>query len=460
MSQQMHLGLFVAANGHHAGGWRHPDAETGSPLDLDFYAAIARQAELAKLDMLFIADKLAIDDNYGGSFDLTVTHRPALSAEPLTLISALGAVTKHIGLAATASTTYHEPYHIARMFATMDHLSKGRVAWNVVTSTSDAEARNFSKAEHLDHGTRYERALEFIEVVRSLWDSWEADALVLDKERGIFADKRKIHYVHHRGPWFDVKGPLNVQRSPQGHPVLIQAGSSETFRELAARHAELIFTAQPNLASAQSFYRDFKARAGKYGRSPGDVKILPGTMLIVGATEREAREKERYLQSLIDTNTGLAFMSGSMNYDLSRHDPEAPFPDIEHEIRGSRGRFQFVFRKAREEGLTLAQTARWYIQSRSHHVVVGTPDTIADRMTEWFRGEACDGFNLMAPYMPGGLDDICGRVVPELQNRGVFREAYTGTTLRGHLGLSQPANRFSEEKNEEGTALAEGRERI
>ncbi|SDE28566.1 FMN-dependent oxidoreductase, nitrilotriacetate monooxygenase family [Paenibacillus sp. UNCCL117] len=462
MSQHMHLGLFVAAGGHHAGGWRHRDAVTGSSLDLDFYARIARQAERAKLDMLFIADKLAIDDNYGGSFDLTVTHRPTLSAEPLTLISALGAVTTHIGLAATASTTYHEPYHIARMFATLDHLSKGRVAWNVVTSTSDAEARNFGKTEHLDHATRYERAEEFIEVVRALWDSWEADALVLDKERGVFADKRKIHYVHHRGPWFDVKGPLNVQRSPQGHPVLIQAGSSETFRELAARHAELIFTAQPNIASAQSFYRDFKSRVVKRGRSLSDVSILPGTMLIVGSTEREAQEKELYLQSLIDTNTGLAFMSGSMNYDLSRHDPNAPFPDIESEIRGSRGRFQFVFRKAREEGLTLAQTARWYIQSRSHHIVTGTPDAIADRLTEWFRAEACDGFNLMAPYMPGGLDDICERVVPELQNRGVFRSEYTASTLRGHFGLGQPANRFAAGENEQeaGFALAEGRERL
>ncbi|MEK8128017.1 LLM class flavin-dependent oxidoreductase [Paenibacillus filicis] len=445
MSQQMHLGLFAAANGHHAGGWRHPEAGTESPLELEYYTGIARQAEQAKLDMLFLADKLAIDDNYGGSFDLTVTHRPTLSAEPLTLISALGAVTKRIGLAATASTTYHEPYHLARMFATLDHLSKGRVAWNVVTSTSDAEARNFSKASHLDHATRYERAQEFIEVVRSLWDSWGPDSLLWDKERGVVADKRKIHYVHHHGPWFDVKGPLNVPRPPQGHPVLIQAGSSETFRELAARHAELIFTAQPNLASAQGFYRDFKSRVVRYGRSHQDVKILPGTMVIVGDTEREAREKEQHLQSLIDTNTGLAFMSGSMNYDLSKHEPDAPFPDIEQEIRGSRGRFQFVFRKAREEGLTLAQVARWYIQSRSHHVVVGTPGSIADRLTSWFREEACDGFNLMAPYMPGGLDDICGRVVPELQSRGVFRSSYTGSTLREHLGLRQPVNRFAEQ---------------
>ncbi|MFE5321788.1 LLM class flavin-dependent oxidoreductase [Paenibacillus sp. NPDC056579] len=444
MSSTMHLGLFVAANGHHAGGWRHPYADIKNPMDFGLFKEIAQKAERAKLDMLFIADKLAIDDNYGGSFDMTVTHRPSLSAEPMTLISALSAATERIGLAATASTTYHEPFHIARMFATMDHLSKGRVAWNAVTSTSDAEARNFGKPQHLDHSTRYERAEDFIQVVKSLWDSWEEDALLLDKERGVFADKYKVHYIHHESPWFNVRGPLNVNRSPQGHPVLIQAGSSGTFRELAARYAELIFTAQPNKESAQNFYADFKSRVEAHGRSRDDVKILPGTMLIVGDTEQEAREKERYLESLIHTNTGLAFMSGSMNYDLSKHPLDGPFPDIEQEIRGSRGRFQFVFRKAKEEGLTLAEVARWYITSRSHHVVTGTPQSIADRLEEWFKEGACDGFNLMAPYMPEGLDDILERVVPELQNRGLFRSDYSGTTLRDHFGLKQPGNKYSE----------------
>ncbi|MNI07835.1 Nitrilotriacetate monooxygenase component A [compost metagenome] len=359
------------------------------------------------------------------------------------MISALSIATQRIGLAATASTTYNEPYHIARKFATVDHLSQGRVAWNVVTSTSDAEARNFSKREHLDHGTRYDRAREFVDVVKKLWDSWEDGALLIDKERGVFADKDKVHYAHHQGRWFDVKGPLNIQRSPQGHPVIIQAGSSETFRELAARHAELIFTAQPNIESAIQFYQDLKSRVVKYGRSPSSVKILPGTMLIIGQTEREAKEKEQFLHSLIHTQTGLAFMSGSMNYDLSQHELDAPFPDIEHEIRGSRGRFQFVFRKAKEEGLTLAQVARWYIQSRSHNVIVGTPDSIADRMETWFKEGACDGFNLMAPYMSDGLDDMFNLVIPELQNRGVFRQDYTGRTLRDHFGLKLPENRYS-----------------
>jgi FMN-dependent oxidoreductase (nitrilotriacetate monooxygenase family) len=443
MSRTMHLGLFLAANGHHAGGWRHPDAEAGSPLDFDFYKDIAQKAERAKLDMIFIADKLAIDDNYGGSFDSSVTYRPVLSAEPLTLISALSVATQRIGLAATASTTYNEPYHIARMFATLDHLSKGRVAWNVVTSTSDAEARNFSKREHLDHATRYDKASEFVEVVKKLWDSWEDEALLVDKARGVFADKDKVHYANHQGKWFDVKGPLNIQRSPQGQPVLIQAGSSETFRELAAQHAELIFTAQPNIESAQHFYQDLKSRVEKYGRSRDAVKILPGTMLIIGKTEQEAKQKEQYLHSLIHTQTGLAFMSGSMNYDLSKHALDEPFPDIENEIRGSRGRFQFVFRKAKEEGLTLAQVARWYIQSRSHNVIVGTPNSIADRLETWFKEGACDGFNLMAPYMSEGLDDIFNFVIPELQNRSVFRQDYTGQTLRDHFGLKPPENRYS-----------------
>jgi FMN-dependent oxidoreductase (nitrilotriacetate monooxygenase family) len=438
--KKMHLGLFVAANGHHAGGWRHPDADLGSPLDFDYYKGIARKAERAKLDMLFIADKLAIDDIYGGSYDMSVSYRPSLSAEPITLISALGAVTERIGIAATASTTYHEPLHIARMFATLDHLSKGRVAWNVVTSTSDGEARNFGKAAHLDHPTRYERAAEFIELVRKLWDSWEDDALVVNKETGVFADSSKVHYTGHRGRWFDVPGPLNVLRPPQGQPILIQAGSSETFRELAAQNAELIFTVQPSIESGKVFYEDVKQRIAKYGRSPDRVRILPGIMPIIAATEAEAREKEQQLNELIHPNAGLCFMSGSMNYDLSQHPLDGPFPDIEDKIRGSRGRFQYVIRRAREEGLTLAEVGRRYAASRSHHVVVGTAITVADQMERWFREQACDGFNLMAPYMSSGLDELLEQVVPELQNRGLFREEYASSTLRGHFGLERPVN--------------------
>ncbi|MBO9607811.1 MAG: LLM class flavin-dependent oxidoreductase [Paenibacillaceae bacterium] len=441
--KQMHLGLFVAANGHHAGGWRHPDADFGSPTDPDYYKRIAVKAERAKLDMLFIADGLSIKAVHAGSYEQSVTYRPSFTAEPLTLIGALSAVTERIGLAATASTTYHEPYHVARMFATLDHLSKGRAAWNAVTSTSDDEARNFGKSAHLEHGTRYERADEFIEVVKKLWDSWEDEAVHADKESGVFSDAAKVHAARHKGAWFDVAGPLNVARTPQGHPVLIQAGSSETFRETAARHAELIFTAQPNLGSAQAFYADVKARAVRHGRSQASLRILPGLMPIVGSTEKEAKEKRDYLDSLIHPHAGLAFMSGSMNYDLSQHPLDGPFPDIEDRIRGSRGRFAFVFRKAKEEGLTLAEVGRWYAASRSHSIVVGTPDSIADTLAAWFRERGSDGFNLMAPYMSAGLDDILQLVVPELQNRGLFRADYAGRTLREHFGLERPANAYA-----------------
>lgn len=439
----MHLGLFVAAHGHHAGGWRYPDAEFGGPLDPDFYKQIAVKAERAKLDMIFIADGLSIKAVHGNSFELAATYRPSVSAEPLTLVAALSAVTDKIGLAATASTTYHKPFHIARMFATLDHLSKGRAAWNAVTSTGDDEARNFGKPAHLEHAVRYERADECIEVVKALWDSWEDDAVRPDKVTGVFADAGKVHAINHKGKWFDVRGPLNVSRPPQGRPVIIQAGASETFRESAARHADVVFTAQPNLQSAQSFYADLKSRVARRGRSPEEVSILPGVMPIVGATEKEAHEKRQLLDALIHPQAGLCFMSGSMNYDLSQHPPDGPFPDIEDRIRGSRGRFQYVFRKAKEEGLTLAEVGRWYAASRSHHIVVGTPDSVADTLALWFRERGCDGFNLMAPYMPGGLDDILERVVPELQNRGVFREDYAGCTLRDHFGLRRPDNVFA-----------------
>lgn len=439
MSKTLHLGLFLMPNGHHFGGWRHPQAEVTRHLDFEAYVDIARKAEAARLDMIFIADRLAVDDIYGSDFREAVRYRPSTSAEPITLIAALSAVTQHIGLAATASTTYNEPFHVARMFASIDHLSGGRVAWNAVTSTSDGEAHNFSRAEHLDRTTRYRRAGEFLEVVTGLWNTWGQDAQLADKDSGEFYDPSKVRYLDHKGEWFNVRGPLNVPSTPQGRPVIIQAGQSQEFRDLAAQQADVIFTVQPTLAGAKTFYADLKARAQAFGRSPNALKILPGLVPIVGRSEAHAQELQALLKERTHPLAGLTFMSASMNYDLSQHPLDELFPDIEDRLKGSRGRFQYVIRDARERGLTLAEVAQNYAANRSHNLVVGTPQFIADQMQHWLEEDASDGFNLMPAYMPGGLDDFLEQVVPELQRRGLLRREYSGHTLRENLGLALPA---------------------
>lgn len=435
MSKTLHLGLFLMPNGHHFGGWRHPEAHITRHLDFAAYQDIARKAEAARLDMIFIADRLAVDDIYGADFREAVRYRPSTSAEPITLIAALSAVTRHIGLAATASTTYNEPFHVARMFASMDHLSGGRIAWNAVTSTSDGEAHNFSRAEHLDRDTRYRRAGEFLEVVTGLWDSWGQDALLADKDSGEFYDPSAVRYLDHEGEWFKVRGPLNIPHTPQGRPVIIQAGQSEEFRDLAAQQADVIFTVQPTLAGAKAFYADLKARAQAFGRSPDALKILPGLVPIVGRSQAHAEELQAQLKDRTHPLAGLTFMSASMNYDLSQHPLDERFPDIIERLKGSRGRFEHVIRDARERGLTLGEVAQNYAANRSHNLVVGTPQFIADQMQHWLEEDATDGFNLMPAYMPGGLDDFLEQVVPQLQRRGLFRREYSAKTLRENLGL-------------------------
>ncbi|MCU1716848.1 LLM class flavin-dependent oxidoreductase [Pseudomonas sp. 5P_3.1_Bac2] len=439
MSKTLHLGLFLMANGHHFGGWRHPQAEVTRHLDLQAYAEIARKAEAACLDMIFIADRLAVDDIYAGDFREAVRYRPSTSAEPITLIAALSALTRHIGLAATASTTYNEPFHVARMFASIDHLSGGRIAWNAVTSTSDGEAHNFSRSEHLERTSRYRRAGEFIQVVKGLWRSWGKDAVLADKLSGEFYDPQAVHYLDHQGEWFQVRGPLNVPSTPQGRPVVIQAGQSEDFRDLAASEADVIFTVQPTLAGAKDFYADLKARAQRAGRAPESLKIMPGLVPLVGRSQAQAEELQAQLKERTHPLAGLTFMSASMNYDLSQHPLDELFPDIIDKLKGSRGRFEVVIRDARERGLSLAQVAQNYAANRSHNLLVGTAEHIADHMQQWLEEGACDGFNLMPAYMPAGLDDFLERVVPELQRRGLFRSQYSGSTLRENLGLALPA---------------------
>lgn len=439
----MHLALFLSLSGSHLAGWRHPLARHGNPFDIENYVRIAEAAEAAKLDMLFVADKLSIDDIYGGTFEAAVRLRPAIHVEPLTLLSALAMRTSRIGLGATISTSYNEPYHAARMFASIDHFSGGRAAWNAVTSVNDGEARNFSRDEHLGHAERYERAAEFIDVVRLLWDTWEEGAIAPDRKVGRYANPERIHYADHQGRFFRVKGPLGAVQPPQGHPVLIQAGVSGAFQALAARNAEVIFPVQSTLEKAQTFYTDFKAQVAAAGRSADAVKVLPGMVPIIAGSDAEAEDLEAELDALIDPEVGLGFMSGSMNYDLSVHPVDGPVPDIRDRIRGSKGRFDVVLKDAMERGLTLGELGRSYAKGLAFAKFVGSPRTVADRMEQWVAERGADGFVVMPPYMPGGAERFLHGVVPELQRRGLFRRSYEAATLRGHLGLERPSNRFA-----------------
>ena len=438
----MHLALFVAPDGVHLGGWRHRTA--AAPAEgFAFYQRLAGQAEAAKLDMLFIADKLAIDDLYGGDVATTLRYRSARASEPLTLLSALAVTTRHIGLGGTISTSYTEPYHAARMFASIDHLSGGRAAWNAVTSVSDAEARNFGRDAHYAHDVRYDRASEYLDVTRKLWDSWGEDAVAPDKAAGTYADPARVHYVDHRGDWFTVKGPLNVPRPPQGHPVLIQAGASGAFQDLAARNAEVVFAVYPDLDRARASYRDFKDQVIAAGRSADAVKVLPGMVPIIADTEAEACALLAELDALVTAEAGLSFMSGSMNYDLSVHPLDAPVPDIRAGIRGSKGRFDYVIGRAIAKGWSLAELGRWYGSSLSFAKFVGTAGMVAAEMEEWVKGGAADGFVIMPATMPSGVDRFLSEVVPLLQAGGLFRTDYRHDTLRGHLGLDKPRSRYA-----------------
>ncbi|GAB2673957.1 LLM class flavin-dependent oxidoreductase [Saccharopolyspora gloriosae] len=438
MTAELHLALYLSDAGIHAGGWRHPAADAPGDHGLDHYRRLTEAAERAKLDLVFIADKLAVDDIYGGDFATVLEHRPNTHLDPIVLLSALSSVTERIGLAATASTTYSEPFHVARMFASIDHLSGGRAAWNAVTSVSDGEARNFNRTEHLDHGTRYERAAEFLTAVRALWDTWDDGAVLADQRAGRFADAGKVRYADHDGEWFQVRGPLTVPRPPQGRPVIVQAGASGVFQRLAAENADLVFAVAPTLERGVEFYRGFKQQVREAGRAEHEVRVLPGIMPIVGETDEHAAEIERELRSLVLPIAGLTFMSASMNHDLSRYPVDGPVPDVRDEIRGSKGRFQHVIADAVERGLTLGELGAEYAATLSFPLVAGSPVTIADELQRWREAGACDGFVLMPAYVPGGVTDFFDHVVPELQRRGLFRTEYRGRTLRDHLGVDRP----------------------
>lgn len=435
--RKLKLGVFIAGTGHHVASWRHPKAVPDAAMNLDYFKQLAKKAEEGKLDLLFLADSLSINHT---------SHPNVLTRfEPLTLLSSIAESTSTIGLAATASTTYSEPFHIARQFASLDHLSGGRAAWNVVTSSIEETAKNFSGEEHLAHHKRYERAEEFVDVVKGLWDSWEEGALVRNQETGEFFDPSKLHELHHKGEFFSVRGPLNVSRTPQGQPVIIQAGSSEDGQKLAAKTAELIFTAQNDLAKAKEFYQSLKGKVEAAGRAREDVSIMPGIFPIIADTEEEAKAKYEELQELIVPEIGLSILQNYLGgIDLTQYPLDGPLPEIDPSMSNAvKSRFDLVMNMARKDNLTIRQLYQSVAGSRGHHIFIGTPEQLADVMETWLTEEAADGFNVMPPLLPEGLDVFVDRVVPILQERGLFKTEYTGQTLRENLGLKQPKNRYT-----------------
>ncbi|UZS67508.1 LLM class flavin-dependent oxidoreductase [Pseudomonas syringae] len=437
-ARQMKLGAFLMATGHHVAAWRHPEVPADAGLDFKHYRHVARVAEAAKFDALFVADSVA-----AATGDIASCMARSDHFEPLTLLSALSAVTEHIGLIATATTTYNEPYHVARKFASLDHLSGGRAGWNLVTSDAAAEAQNFGRAEHVGHAERYSRAREFHQVVTGLWDSWADDAFTRDKASGEYYDPGRLHVLNHQGEHFSVKGPLNVARSPQGQPVVVQAGSSEVGRDLAAQTAEVVFTAQTSLASAQAFYADLKGRLSAYGRAVDSLKIMPGVFIVVAETEALAKAKFESFQELVEPRVGVALLGRMLgNFDLSGYPLDGPLPELPLTDSGQRSRQKLLTELADQENLTLAQLGRRIAGGRGHYSLIGTPEQIADELQRWFEQGAADGFNVLVPHLPGGLEDVARLLVPELQRRGLFRTEYEGTTLRENLGLQRPAYRF------------------
>ncbi|GAB6930862.1 LLM class flavin-dependent oxidoreductase [Paenibacillus sp. JCM 10914] len=440
-SKKLHLNLFMLSTGHHEASWRHPGTNPGLAADFHHYARLAKMAEDAKMDSIFLADKYRLN--------AMTKYRVIPQLEAFTMLSALAAVTEKIGLTGTASTTYYDPYHLARKFASLDHISGGRAAWNIVTSTGDATARNFGKDRHLGHAERYERAHEFVEAALRLWTGWSEDALVLDQTAGIYADMNMIAAANFEGKHLSVTGPLNLPRSPQTVPVLVQAGSSEDGKSFAARWAEVVFTAQPGIEEAAAFYTDLKSRLKRWGRKQDQMKILPGLIPFIGDSEAEAKEKEHELNALSASEYGLYNLSALLQTDLSDCSLDGPLPyerlPAPEQVQGQQARFRLYTELARKEKLSIRQLLIRTAGGRGHFTITGTPIQIADAMQRWLEAGAADGFNLMPPLLPAGLEDFVSKVVPELQNRGIYRAEYSGRTLRDHLGLAvEPGVQYTE----------------
>ena len=440
MTRQIKLGAFLPGGGQHVAAWRHPEQPADGATNFEFHKQLAQTAERGLFDAYFLADGLAV--SFGGGTE--GGNAKVAGFEPVTLFSALAPLTKHLGFIATASTSYEEPYNTARKFASLDLISGGRAGWNVVTTSSDAAARNFGFAEQPPHATRYRRAREHVEVVSKLWDSFEDDAFIRDKESGVFYDTDKMHFADHAGEHFRVDGPLNVPRSAQGYPVIVQAGQSEDGRALAAATAEVIFTAHQRLDTAQEFYRDIKSRAAAEERNPDHVLIMPGVSPFVGRTEEEAREKYERLTSYILEEDGIALLNGLTGgtLDLTGYDLDGPLPPAPP-TEGNKSRQALLRQIADENDFTIRQLYQWVASARGHYTIIGTAGQIVDMLQEWFENEAADGFNILPPWLPTSLDDFVELVVPELQRRGLYRTAYEGRTLRENLGLPFPANRYA-----------------
>ena len=438
--RQIRLGLSMRYLGYHAAAWRHPEADPGAASKYGHFLRIAQTAEAAKFDMVFLADGIGIRTKDEPPGALCRSHQTA-ELEPLTLLSALAPMTSRIGLVATASTTYNEPFHIARKWASLDHISGGRAGWNIVTSWSEAEAWNFNRDSHLDYATRYDRAAEFVEVVKGLWDSWEADAMRHDKASGIFFDPDRLHVLNHKGTHFKVRGPLSVKRTPQGRPLLVQAGASEQGLEIAARSAEVVYSASHHLDAARDYYTNVKSRLAKYGRDWDDLKVMPGITLYIGRTEAEAREKYDLLNALVSPQIGLSYLHAQMG-DLSGHDLDGPVPEPRDPLVKSMAKGLLAL--AQRDPLTSRELYTTIAAGFGGRVLVGTPERIVDDMEEWVAAGAADGFNICPPVLPLGLDEFVELVLPELRRRGMFRTEYEGATLRENLGVPLPPNRYTE----------------
>lgn len=436
----LHLNAFLMSTGHHEASWRLPESDPFANTDIAHYQRLAKIAERGKLDSIFFADSPVLWGDIG--------RRPSGSIEPTVLLTAIAAVTERIGLIATASTTYNDPFNLARRFASVDHVSGGRAGWNVVTTAGPDAARNFGLDDQPAHKTRYERAAEFLDVAQKLWDSWDDDAPLGDKESGVWGDNDRVRPIDHTGTHFRVRGPLNLPRSPQGHPLIVQAGSSEDGKAFAARYAEAVFTAHQTLADAQAFYGDLKARTAALGRDPDGIKILPGIVPVIGATEAEALRLDAELDELIRPEYAVAQLARTLRVDpadlaLDRELP-ADLPS-EDEIEGAKSRYTLIVELARRESLTVRQLIGRLGGGRGHRTFAGTPEQVADAIVEWFDGGAADGFNIMPAVLPSGLEAFVEHVVPILQRRGLFREDYEGRTLREHYGLDRPVNQYTNE---------------
>jgi FMN-dependent oxidoreductase (nitrilotriacetate monooxygenase family) len=435
--QQLRLGAFMRPVSIHTAAWRYPGGFPDANFNFAHLKRFAQTLERGRFDAFFMADHLALLNMPMSALMRSAT---VTSFDPPTLLPALAVVTEHLGLIATASTTFEQPYHIARRFASLDHLSGGRAGWNVVTTSNPDAALNFGFDEQMDHDERYRRAREFIDVVTGLWDSWADDAFIRDVETGIYFDPDRLHTLNHKGEFLSVRGPLNVARPIQGWPVIVQAGASDSGRQLAAETAEMIFAAGGALVDAKRFYADVKSRMDKLGRPREHLKILPGALVVVGDTLEEARRKRAHLDSLVHYDSAIASLSIALGTDARLFDPDAPLPDIPETNQSKSGRERAIL-LAQRENLTVRQLAQ-RLGGYGGMAIVGTPATIADTMEQWLVEAGSDGFNVMFPFLPAGLDDFVDQVVPELQRRGIFRREYEGKTLRENLGLPRPANQF------------------